>query len=510
MATLELCTTPLDLRDLEHLLSARPPKLEVGAEARKRVAASRCHVDDVTKRGEVRYGINTGFGKLAQVEVPPTQLKKLQINLLRSHAAGVGPLLSREVCRLAFALRIANMAGGISGVRPRLLQHALDVFNAGIVPALPSQGSVGASGDLAPLAHMALVLVGEGRAWKGRKLMSGADALAAAGLKAPRLASKEGLALINGTQVSTAILAKALLDARSLGLAADVACALTLEAYKGTSTAYDARIHEARNQLGQQRVAARLRELLEGSGILGAHTNCDRVQDNYCLRCAPQVHGASQDGMDFVANIVLREVNAVTDNPLVFPGGDILSGGNFHAEPIAQAADFLKICVAELASISERRVELLVNPDLSDLPAFLAPEGGVESGLMITHVTAAALVSENKVLAHPGSVDSIPTSAGKEDHVSMATSAARHAQAIVDNTRHVLSIELMTAFHGLSFERELEPGPRLGAVRDLLAEHVEPWLGDREPGPDMAAIHALLENGRIVAAAGLSDHLAPS
>ncbi|GJM23538.1 MAG: histidine ammonia-lyase [Planctomycetota bacterium] len=505
MSILELGGQAFGLRDLELLLESRPPRLEVNEEARRRVQASREHVEQVERDGRVVYGINTGFGKLAKVQVQPDQLRELQINLLRSHAAGVGEPLSHAVSQLAFALRIANMAHGLSGVRTSLLDHAVAMFNAGIVPVLPCQGSVGASGDLAPLAHMALLLVGEGKAWKGREQVSGSEALSDAGLSAMRLQSKEGLALINGTQVSTAILASALVEARRLAMGADLAAALTLEAYKGTPTAFDARIHDARGQLGQQRVAARMRGLLEGSAIVASHKDCDRVQDNYCLRCVPQVHGAALDAIDHVSRVVLREANAVTDNPLVFDNGDILSGGNFHAEPVAMAADFLKIATAELANISERRVELLVNPDLSGLPAFLAPESGVQSGLMIAHVTAAALVSENKVLAHPGSVDSIPTSAGKEDHVSMATSAARHAAMIVQNTRHVLAIEVMTAFHAMAFETELRPNAALQGALDLLAEHVPPWTNDREPAPDIEAVAELLASGRLQAAAGLSD-----
>jgi len=503
MDGLLLGETPLDLSQLEHLLHGREPELQLDPAAAARVAASRRAVEAAATGRAAVYGVNTGFGKLASVRVPDAQLRKLQQNLVRSHAAGVGPHLDASVCRLAFALRIANLCRGYSGVRRALVDHALAVFNEGIVPVLPSRGSVGASGDLAPLAHMALVLLGEGRAWLGGRELDGRAALRKAGLSPLALRAKEGLALINGTQVSTALLADAVLAATRLARVADVACACTLEAYKGTDRALDARIHGLRGQPGQIRVAANLRRLLEDSAILPAHADCGRVQDPYSLRCAPQVHGASKDLLAYATGVLLREAHAVTDNPLVLDPEslpELVSGGNFHAQPVAVAADVLKIAAAEWASIAERRIELLVNPDLSGLPPFLARDSGLQSGLMIAQVTAAALVSENKVLAHPASVDSIPTSAGKEDHVSMAPAAALQCRQIVRHATHVLAIELMAAFHGLAFEKKLRAGRGVEAARRVLRKVLAPLKDDRVLGPDIEAVARLIDDGSLLAA----------
>src|SRR5262245_3244010 len=500
MTSLNLGETPLALPDLEQLLQGTAPPLALDPAAAGRVKSSRRAVDNAVTEGRVCYGINTGFGKLAQVTVAEDQLRKLQVNLVRSHAAGVGPPLELGVCRLAFALRIANLCRGYSGVRSALIERALTVFNAGIVPVLPSRGSVGASGDLAPLAHMALVLLGEGKAWRGGQSMTGAEALAAASLQPVRLAAKEGLALVNGTQVSTALPAASVLAARRLAHCADIACALTLEAYKGTDRAFDERIHALRGQPGQQRVADNLRRLLAGSEILPSHKDCARVQDPYSLRCAPQVHGASRDALHHVRDVLLREAHAVTDNPLVLDGKDIVSGGNFHAQPVALAADYLKLAAAEWASISERRTEILVNPDLSGLPAFLAHQGGVESGLMIAQVTAAALVSENKVLAHPACVDSIPTSGGKEDHVSMAPAAGLQCRQIVRHSTHVVAIELMCGFHALALETRLRPGRGVLAAQRALARVLKPLKTDRVLSGDIEGVAALIEDGSLTAA----------
>jgi len=500
MTSLNLGGAPLALADLDRILHGPVPVLALDAEAGRRVASSRRSVDAAMAEGRVCYGINTGFGKLASVTVPPAKLRKLQVNLVRSHAAGVGPHLDRGVCRLAFALRISNLCRGYSGVRRALIDHALAVFNAGIVPILPSRGSVGASGDLAPLAHMALVLIGEGRAWLGDEDLPGAEALARAGLKPLTLGAKEGLALVNGTQVSTALLADATCAALRLARAADIACALTLEAYKGTDAAYDERIHLLRGHPGQLLVASNLRRLLVGSEILPGHKNCGRVQDPYSLRCVPQVHGASRDTLAHVLGVLEREAFAVTDNPLVLEGGDIVSGGNFHAQPVALAADSLKVAAAEWASISERRIEDLVNPDISGLPAFLAREGGLQSGLMIAQVTAAALVSENKVLAHPASVDSIPTSAGKEDHVSMAPAAGIQCRQIVRHSTYVVAIELMTGFHGLAFETKLKAGRGVEAARRALGKVLKPLKDDRVIAGDIEAVAGLIDDGSLLAA----------
>ncbi len=503
MDRLLLGETPPDLAALERLLLGPVPTLALDPDAAGRVDASRRAVEAVAGGGRAVYGINTGFGELASVRVPDAQLRRLQLNLVRSHAAGVGPRLDAPVCRLAFALRLANLCRGHSGVRRALVDHGLAAFNAGIVPVLPSRGSVGASGDLAPLAHMALVLLGEGRAWLDGRELDGMAALRKAGLKPLSLRAKEGLALINGTQVSSALLADAVLAARRLSRVADVACAFTLEAYKGTDRAFDARIQVLRGQPGQLAAAANLRRLLAGSAILPSHRDCERVQDPYCLRCAPQVHGASRDVLQYSTDVLLREAHAVTDNPLVLDpdsAPEIVSGGNFHAQPVAFAADVLKLAAAEWASISERRIELLVNPRLSGLPAFLAREPGLQSGLMIAHVTAAALVSENKVLAHPASVDSIPTSAGKEDHVSMAPAAGLQCRQIVRHATHVLAIELMTAFHGLAFERKLRAGRGVEAARRALKQVLKPLTDDRVLSGDIEAVARLIDDGSLLAA----------
>lgn len=502
MTSLSLGERALTLDDLQLLLGDAPPTLTLDPAAAERVRASRGVVDEAMAAGRTCYGINTGFGKLSSERIDAADLRDLQVNLVRSHAAGLGDPLPLPVCRLALALRATNLARGHSGVRTRLVEHVLAVFNAGIVPVLPSQGSVGASGDLAPLAHMALVLIGEGRAWYDGDEVDGGEALRAAGLQPIELQSKEGLALLNGTQVSTSVLVDALLVARRLVRTATLATATTLEAYRGTGVAYDERIHALRGQPGQTTVAAWLRRALEGSAVQASHAERGyrRVQDPYCLRCVPQVHGASLDAIDYVSGVVEREVNAVTDNPLVFEGGDILSGGNFHAQPVAVAADLLKIAVAEIANIAERRIELLNNPDVSGLPAFLAPGRGLHSGMMIAHVAAAALVSENKVLAHPASVDSIPTSAGKEDHVSMATHAARQARAMVENSLRVTAIELNCAFHALALQEDgLDVSPGVQAVREALDPILEPLVEDRVLSDDLEAVADVVRDGSLLA-----------
>ncbi|MGQ0552871.1 MAG: histidine ammonia-lyase [Planctomycetota bacterium] len=500
MARLLLGETPLGLRDLERLLWGPVPELALDAAAAPRVAAARQAVDTALSAGRVCYGINTGFGKLASVRVPPQQLRRLQVNLVRSHAAGVGAPAEPGVCRLAFALRLTNLCRGHSGVRRELIDHGLAVFNAGVIPILPSRGSVGASGDLAPLAHLALVLIGEGRAWVRGKPRTGKQALAAARRRPLRLAAKEGLSLLNGTQYSTALLAEAVLRARRLARVADVACAFTLEAYRGTPQAFDERIHALRGQPGQLASAGNMRRLLAGSRRLAGYERRGRVQDPYSLRCAPQVHGASRDAVTHAEGVLLREVHAVTDNPLVLGPDEIVSGGNFHAQPVALAADFLKLAAAEWASISERRIELLVNPDLSGLPAFLARESGVQSGLMIAQVAAAALVSENKVLAHPASVDSIPTSASKEDHVSMAPAAGLQCLQILQHAETVLAIELMAAFHALALSAGGPAGPAGQATQRALGRVLRPLLTDRELSSDIEAVRVLVARGTLLAA----------
>ncbi|HSH89983.1 MAG TPA: histidine ammonia-lyase, partial [Ramlibacter sp.] len=399
------------------------------------------------------YGVNTGFGKLANQRIAPADLAQLQLNLLRSHAVGVGEALPERTVRLVLLLKAASLARGYSGVRPEVIDALVSLYNRGVTPVIPSQGSVGASGDLAPLAHLSLPLVGEGEVtFKGER-MPAASALKQAGLVPITLSAKEGLALINGTQVSTALALDALLAADRLFEAAVICGGLTLDAARGSDGPFDPRIHAVRGQVGQIDCAAAYRALMVGSDIRKSHLeNDDRVQDPYCLRCQPQVMGACLDQMRHAAQVLVREANAVTDNPLVFAQeGQMLSGGNFHAEPVALAADGLALAIAEIGAITERRIAMLVDTVVSRLPPFLTPDPGLNSGFMIVHVTAAALASENKSLAHPASVDSLPTSANQEDHVSMATFAARRLQPMLKNTAHIVAIELLAAAQGIEF-----------------------------------------------------------
>ena len=448
------------------------------------------------------YGVNTGFGKLASTRIAADRLARLQLNLLRSHAAGTGPLLPRPVVRLVLALKALSLARGASGVRPAVVQALLRLLEADILPAIPARGSVGASGDLAPLAHLSLVLVGEGEAFLGDAVLTGAAALAQAGLAPLVLGPKEGLALLNGTQVSTALALAALFSAETLLRTALVSGAMSTDAARGADTPFDARIHALRGQPGQIRVAAALRGLLAGSAIRESHRTGDpRVQDPYCLRCQPQVAGACLDLLDHAAQVLEREANAVTDNPLVMADGEVLSGGNFHAAPVAFAADTIALALAELGSISERRTAMLTDPALSGLPAFLVREGGLNSGFMLAQVTAAALVSENKALAAPRSVDSIPTSANQEDHVSMATGAALRLHDMAENLAAILAIELLAGAQGLEFHRPLQSSAAVERAHGLVRGAAPAWEEDRVMAPDIAAVKALVERGRFAALA---------
>jgi histidine ammonia-lyase len=443
------------------------------------------------------YGVNTGFGKLASTRIPDAQLAQLQLNLVRSHAAGTGPLLPSSVVRLVLALKALSLARGASGVRPMVVEALLALLDAGVTPAIPARGSVGASGDLAPLAHLSLVLIGEGEALVEGAIMPGVTALERAGIAPLALGPKEGLALLNGTQVSTALALAALFAAEDLLRTALVAGAMSTDAARGSDTPFDARIHALRGQLGQIRAAAALRGLLTGSAIRDSHRFGDsRVQDPYSLRCQPQVAGACLDLMAHAAQVLEREANAVTDNPLVIDG-DILSGGNFHAEPVAFAADALALALAELGSIAERRIALLTDPALSGLPAFLVREGGLNSGFMLAQVTAAALVAENRALATPRSVDSLPTSANQEDHVSMATGAALRLHDMADNLAGILSIELLAAAQGLEFHRPLQSSAPIERAHGLVRGVAAAWDTDRVMAPDIAAVKALVEHGRF-------------
>jgi histidine ammonia-lyase len=478
--------------------------------ARAHMDATRAVVDDIVARDAVVYGVTTGFGKLSEVAIPRDRLRALQLNLVRSHAAGVGaPMPTREV-RAMMLLRANVLARGHSGARPALVDLLLAMLDRGVHPRVPEQGSVGASGDLAPLAHLALVLIGEGEAEVAQAMLSGGAALAAAGLTPVVLAPKEGLALINGTQAHTAVAGLALIDAVALWQTAHAAGAMSLEALMGTPDAFDDRIHAVRGQRGQIDSAALLRALLADSEIRESHRTGDpRVQDAYALRCMPQVHGPALDALRFAAGLLGRELNAATDNPLVFDDGAMLSGGNFHGQAGAMAADVLAIALTNLATMSERRTDRLVHPDLNhNLPAFLADEPGLESGYMMAQVTAAALASECKTLAHPASVDTIPTDGGKEDVVPMAMGAALKLRRVVQNVRHVLAVELLCGARAIDLRAPLRPAIGVRATHAAVRAVVPPVTGDRAPAPDLAALATAIAQGRLIpAAARFADSL---
>jgi histidine ammonia-lyase len=476
--------------------------VELAPAARARVARASEFVESLLRRDRPVYGVTTGFGRFADVVISAADSAELQRNLLLSHACGVGELLPEETVRAILLLRANALALGHSGVRPEVVDTLLAMVNRGVHPAVPSQGSVGASGDLAPLAHAMLVLIGEGQAVYKGKLVPGAEAMASAGIAPITLRAKEGLALINGTQVMTAIGALAVHDAEILAEAADVAAALSTEALLGTTAAFDARAHAVRPHEGQQVSAANILSLMDGSEIRQSHIDCPRVQDAYSLRCAAQVHGASRDAIAYARRVIETEINSATDNPLLFPeDGDVISAGNFHGEPVAMAMDFLGIALAELASISERRIERMVNPQLSGLPPFLTEHGGLNSGMMIAQYTAAALVSENKILASPAVVDSIPTSGNQEDHVSMGTIGARKARQIADNVANVLAIEVLAACQGIDFRAPLRPGRGTSAVYQLVRQDIAHLERDREIAPDIAAVRHLITSGALERAA---------
>ncbi|MGC5325066.1 histidine ammonia-lyase [Brevibacillus sp. SYSU BS000544] len=466
-------------------------RIELSQEAVSKVQRSRQMVEEMVQNQKVVYGITTGFGKFSDVVIPQEDVSALQENLIMSHACGMGEPYSSEVVRAMMVLRINNLAKGFSGIRLETLQTLIDMCNQGVHPIIPQQGSLGASGDLAPLAHLVLVMLGKGEAeFQGNRL-SGAEAMKAAGIQPIQLHAKEGLALINGTQAMTANLCLALYDARILMENAEVVAAMTVEALRGIPKAYDPQLHAVRPHQGQQKSAARLLQHLQDSERTTDQGEL-RVQDPYSLRCIPQVHGATRDTLEYVWNKVSIECNSVTDNPILFPEtGDVISGGNFHGQPMALVADFLAIAMSELANISERRTERLVNPQLSGLPAFLTANGGLHSGFMITQYAAASIVSENKVLCHPASVDSIPSSANQEDHVSMGTTAARKLRTVVGNVRKVLAIEYLAAAQAIDFgEGKLGQGTEKAYTR---LRAVVPHLAhDREMHPDMVKAEELL------------------
>ena len=496
---------PLALEDLEDV-AVRGREVVFAGDARQKVVRSRQAIDAIAEAGDAAprvYGVNTGFGALSETRISAADVRALQVNLVRSHATGVGPPLSPAEVRGMMLLRAQVLALGHSGVRPELVDVLVAMLNAKVHPRIPSQGSVGASGDLAPLAHLALTLVGEGDAQLGDGPMRpSGDVMREAGVAPIVLEAKEGLALINGTQYMASLGTLALLEAERLCAAADIAGAMSLEALKGSSRPFDERLHAARPHPGQGVVAKNLRTLLADSGIAESHRGCGKVQDAYSLRCIPQVHGATRDALGWVRSVLACEVNSVTDNPSVFVDRgetEIISGGNFHGQPLALALDLAAMAVAELANISERRVEQLVNPALSTgLSPFLAAGSGLHSGFMIAQVTSASLVSENKILCHPASVDSIPSSAGKEDHVSMGSISAKKLRDVVTNVRSCLSIEIMTAAAGLDQRAPLKPSTGVAAALGIVRERVAPMTGDRPLYRDIEAIADLLASRALV------------
>jgi histidine ammonia-lyase len=501
MSALQINGNDLSLPDLREVVYAQRP-VELAEDARTKVIEAREVVEKLLRENRVAYAINTGVGKLSDVHIEPAQNRQLQVNLIRSHSAGVGDPLSQEETRAMMLLRANSLAKGFSGVRPEVIDLICAMLNKGVHPVVPSQGSVGASGDLAPLAHLALAMIGEGQVWDESDRTSSAEALKRAGITPLVPEAKEAISLINGTQAMLAVGTLSLLAAETLAGTADVLGAMSLDALRGTDVAFDARIHDARPHAGQMRVAANLRKLLKGSEIRESHKDCGRVQDAYSLRCIPQVHGAVRDTLAFCRRIFEIEMNSAVDNPLVFVkghgDGDIISGGNFHGEPLAFALDYLAIALTALAGISERRIERLVNPALNEgLPPFLAPEAGINSGFMMPQVTAAALASENKGLAHPASVDSITTSGNKEDYVSMGMTAAIKLKRVIANATNVLAIEACAAAQALDFLAPLKSSQPLQKAHAAIRK-VSPRIEhDRVFANDFAKLAELIRSGAL-------------
>jgi len=500
MPSLILDGNSLTIQQIEDFLQGGF-KVGLSPAARAKVALGHKCISGILEREVPIYGVNTGFGKLSSISIRPERIERLQVNLIRSHCSGVGPPMRIDEVRLAMLLRANALAKGYSGVRPIVIETLLKMLDAGVTPVVPQQGSVGASGDLAPLAHIVLVMMGEGQAYYNNRLVPAAHALKKAGIQPIVLQAKDGLALINGTQAMTAIGIINLIRSRDLIKHADVVAAMSLEALRGTPAAFDEGIHALRPYAGQITTAANFRRLLEGSEIVESHRDCPRIQDAYSLRCVPQVHGPIRDTFHHVASILMTEINSVSDNPIVFPERNlVLSGGNFHGESIAFGMDFLAIAMSELASLSERRVEHMVDPDVSGMPAFLTEGSGLNSGLMLAQVTAASLVSENKTLAHPASVDSIPTSANREDHVSMGTFAARKCRMIIDNVERVLAIEFLTAAQGLEFARPLRASEALEAAHAVIRKKIPKITDDRVFSDDIFKLAAMIRSCEIVKA----------
>ena len=501
METIQINGDNLTLESLQQVVYQRTP-VGLAQAAREKVNAARAVVDKLVRENRLAYAITTGVGKLSDVRIDPSQNRQLQVNLVRSHSVGVGEPLSPEETRAMMLLRANSLSKGCSGCRADVIDMLCEMLNRSVHPVVPSQGSVGASGDLAPLAHLALTLIGEGEAWFKNKRLSSAEALQQAGLAPLVLEAKEAISLINGTQGMLAVGTLALLAAETLIKSADLISALSLDALKGTDVAFDERIHLARPHAGQVHVAARLRKLLVGSEIRESHKECGRVQDAYSLRCIPQVHGAVRDTLEFCRKTFTIEMNSAVDNPLVFvkedAEGDVISGGNFHGEPLAFALDYLAIALSALAGISERRIERLVNPALSEgLPAFLAPDAGLNSGFMMPQVTAAALVSENKVLAHPASVDSITTSGNKEDYVSMGMTAAIKLKKIVANTTNVLAIEACAAAQAVDFLAPLKTSQPLQEIHAAIRKVSPTVEHDRVLAGDFIKVADLIRTGGL-------------
>jgi histidine ammonia-lyase len=490
----------LTLEDLASLAAGAPASL--APEARGRMEPSRALVVRALAGSDPVYGVNTGFGALKSVRVPPADVERLQLNLIRSHAAGAGPELEPAAVRLMLALRAQSLAQGMSGVRVELVEHLLAMLERGLLPVVPSRGSLGASGDLIPLAHLALGVIGEGEVRRGGRLAPAAEHYKDAGIAPVKLQAKEGLALINGTQAAAALGSLALLEALETVRAAHAACALSVDAIRGSVKPFDPRVHALRAHAGQGASAAVIRDLLEESPIVASHAGCGRVQDPYSFRCAPQVLGASLDALAYARGVLLTEVNSVTDNPLCFAeSSEVLSAGNFHGQPLAQALDFLAIGMAEVGSIAERRTFLLLDASKSGLPAFLSPDAGLGSGLMIVQYLQASLVAENRMYAQPACVDSIPTSAGQEDHVSMAMHAAIKALALVRNVRRIVAAELLCAAQGIESLRPLRTSARLEALHAGVRERVKPLVEDRRQDQDLAALDGWIADGGAAAAA---------
>ena len=476
-------------------------RVVISADAEKRIVRSRDLIEKWVNEERVIYGITTGFGAMSTVTISREDTRKLQKNLLMSHAAGVGNNLDREVVRSVMALRVKDLARGYSGIRLETVRLMIDLLNHGIWPVVPEKGSVGASGDLAPLAHIGLVMIGQGEAFYGGERMPGGEALRKCGMEPLELQSGEGIALVNGTQVMTAIGALSLHDAMRLSKTTDIAAALSLEVLMGSRTEFDQRIHQVRPHPGQAAAADNMERITRNSEIISSHRDCSRVQDAYTLRCSPQVHGASKDAIAYARKVIETEMNSSTTNPIIFADQeDFLLGGNFHGQPVALAMDFLGMAVAELANISERRIERLVNPQLSGLPAFLVSDGGLNSGFMISQYVAASLVSENKVLAHPACVDSIPTSANKEDHVSMGTIGARKCREILKNVERVIAIELLCGAQAMDLFTNMKPGQGTCVAYRVIRDAVPHLEKDRALYKDIDTMVNLVRSGKIVEA----------